>query len=423
MAEKAKIWTDAQLAKIAFDTKTKEYRIDAGLYLSVSPKTSSAPTKTWWVRWKSPITGKQTRQKIGIYAPGMKNLHIPLADARNKANEILLAGRTGENIKKIPTFCEIVPDWKEKYRAEVRKSTFKNNMSRLKLYIENSDIWGKKINEIEKSDIAAIIRMAPPEVGKKLLTLFVHIFSFAEALGFVQETDLLVPTASKIIPRRKVQHLPAIVDLDRFRALLRAIKTDYLEQSDIISASNMFLAYCFPRPIEMRILRWKYVDWDKRQINVPAEFVKTNRALVIPMSQQVEKMLKSLLEKRENDKRTLFSENEYIFHIEQSLYQPIWDTYMGTRREQLEFSTKEHCSHGFRSSASTFLREPLREREEAIEMQLDHSTGTAVSRIYNRNDYLDERREMLQRWADWVDEQAEEAKKKERGEKKPGKNK
>lgn len=74
----------------------------------------------------------------------MKNLHISLADARKKANEILLAGRTGENIKKIPTFSEIIPDWKEKYRAEVRKSTLKNNMNRLKLYIENSDIWGKK---------------------------------------------------------------------------------------------------------------------------------------------------------------------------------------------------------------------------------------------------------------------------------------
>ena len=72
---------------------------------------------------------------------------------------------------------------------------------------------------------------------------------------------------------------------------------------------------------------------------------------------------------------------------------------------QLGIPRAEQSAHGFRSCASTYLREYLDADDNLVEMQLNHVIGTEVARIYNKSTKLQQRKEMMQSWADWVDMQ------------------
>jgi integrase len=63
----------------------------------------------------------------------------------------------------------------------------------------------------------------------------------------------------------------------------------------------------------------------------------------------------------------------------------------------------EHTPHGFRSSASTMLREPLGFDSEIVELQLAHAKGDKVAAIYDRSQRLPERRALMQKWSDYLD--------------------
>ena len=63
----------------------------------------------------------------------------------------------------------------------------------------------------------------------------------------------------------------------------------------------------------------------------------------------------------------------------------------------------KHTAHGFRATARTILAEVLNYPIEVIEMQLAHAVKDANGRAYNRTTYLEQRREMMQAWADYLD--------------------
>ena len=67
------------------------------------------------------------------------------------------------------------------------------------------------------------------------------------------------------------------------------------------------------------------------------------------------------------------------------------------------YSTDMHTAHGFRAMARTVMDEVLGERVDFIEHQLAHMVKDANGRAYNRTAHLPARREMMQRWADYLD--------------------
>jgi integrase len=69
----------------------------------------------------------------------------------------------------------------------------------------------------------------------------------------------------------------------------------------------------------------------------------------------------------------------------------------------LDIPKEEMSGHGFRAMARTILEEELGFRPEFIEHQLAHSVRDPLGRAYNRTTHLDERKRMMQEWADWLD--------------------
>ena len=69
----------------------------------------------------------------------------------------------------------------------------------------------------------------------------------------------------------------------------------------------------------------------------------------------------------------------------------------------LDIPKEDMSGHGFRAMARTILEEELGFRPELIEHQLAHSVRDPLGRAYNRTTHLDERKRMMQEWADWLD--------------------
>lgn len=72
--------------------------------------------------------------------------------------------------------------------------------------------------------------------------------------------------------------------------------------------------------------------------------------------------------------------------------------------KRLGYTTEQMTAHGFRAMARTMLDEILKFRPDFIEHQLAHAVHGPLGRAYNRTAHLDERREMMQAWTDYLEE-------------------
>jgi len=126
---------------------------------------------------------------------------------------------------------------------------------------------------------------------------------------------------------------------------------------------------------------------------------------IVPLSKQAVELIRSL--------KAHSGENRYVFPSMQTEDRPMSENTINASLRRMGFDTeKDHCAHGFRTSASTILNgerhgpngEKLRRwSADVIERQLAHEAkGTRA--IYNRNDYIEERREMMQDWSDYLDQ-------------------
>jgi integrase len=154
------------------------------------------------------------------------------------------------------------------------------------------------------------------------------------------------------------------------------------------------LLLTFVRTTELRAARWEEIDWKKTEWRIPAERMKMKQEHIVPLARQTVGMLKELQEhsgRREflfpnqHHPATFMSENTMLF----ALYR------MGYRSR----------ATGFRSTASTILNEHGF-RADVIERQLAHTEQNSVRAAYNHAQYLPERREMMQWWADYLEKVA-----------------
>ena len=88
---------------------------------------------------------------------------------------------------------------------------------------------------------------------------------------------------------------------------------------------------------------------------------------------------------------------------------PISEVTMIGALRRMGYTPQEMCIHGFRATARTLLEEVLHERYDLIEHQLAHTVRDPNGRAYNRTQHLEERRRMMNRWADYLDSLREKA--------------
>jgi integrase len=197
-----------------------------------------------------------------------------------------------------------------------------------------------------------------------------------------------------------VQHMAAISDPQRVGELLRAIG-DYKGMT-ITRAALQLAPLVFVRPGELRKAEWSEFDLDARQWRIPAARMKRTKqeklsgtAHVVPLSRQAVAVL--------TDLRPLTSHGRFLFPSPRTGERPMSDNGVLSALRRMGFPKDEMTGHGFRAMARTLLAERLGVDEAVIEAQLAHAVKDALGRAYNRTEFLEQRRRMLQVWADYLD--------------------
>lgn len=164
--------------------------------------------------------------------------------------------------------------------------------------------------------------------------------------------------------------------------------------SHVVRCALKLAPLVFVRPGELRHGEWAEINLDAADWRIPAERMKMSRPHIVPLSTQAIAVLRDL--------QPLTGAGRYLFPSIRSNGSPMSEnTVLGALR-RLGYTKEEMTGHGFRSMASTLLNESGWDHN-AIERQLAHVDGNSVRAAYNYAEYLPERKQMMQWWADLLD--------------------
>jgi integrase len=194
----------------------------------------------------------------------------------------------------------------------------------------------------------------------------------------------------------------AIIEPERFGALLRYIDlyADFAgsRAQPGVSSALRLAPLTFLRPAELRKLEWPEVDFDKKEIVLPAAKMKMRRPHVVPLAKQSIAILRAAQKVTGKD-RYCFRTRRLDEALSENGFREALNTILGAMGEPRGV----HTMHGFRSSASTLLNGELGIDSALIELQLAHAKADKVAGVYDRSQRLPERRAMMTKWAAYLD--------------------
>lgn len=379
----------------------KDYKLMDGKGLFLIVKKSGS--KLWRFRYKKPITGKESDLGIGSYP------EINLAQARAIREEYrgLLADGIDPQThrkqleaealaEKENTFLAVASKWLDKCESrvangEIQSLTVKKNWGIIERYLFPS-LKNTPVSEITPKLVIGALEIARERgIGdtlKRAIRLLNEVLNFAVNADLIEFNKCLNVGANFSIA--KPEHQPTIhpKELPHFLAALRdynlSIQTKLLIKWQLLTIT---------RPQEASAAQWSEIDLEAKTWTIPANRMKMKRPHVIPLSRQAI----SILEKM----RKLTGHSPFIFQSEMKPNQPM-NSQTANRAIGLLGYTGILTAHGLRSIASTYLNEQLI-NYDVVEACLAHAIADQTRKAYNRADYFDQRREVMQLWADYVE--------------------
>ena len=190
----------------------------------------------------------------------------------------------------------------------------------------------------------------------------------------------------------KVTNRAAVTDPREVAQLLRAL--DGYEGHPIVEAALTLAPLVFVRPGELRGAEWAEIDLDACEWRIAAHRMKMRRPHLVPLAKQAIAVLRDI--------EPLTGRGRYVFPSPLTAQRPLSDNAITAALRRIGFTGEQMSWHGFRAMASTLLNE-LGFPPDIIELQLAHQERNEVRAAYNRAQRLDERRQMMQSWADYLD--------------------
>ncbi len=196
------------------------------------------------------------------------------------------------------------------------------------------------------------------------------------------------------------RHRPAITDPVKLGELLRAI--DAYQGTPVVRAALALAPLVLLRPGELRKAEWAEFDLQAATWQVPAARMKGSRAAkvngrphLVPLAPQAVAILREL--------QPLTCHGRYVFPHPLTAERPLSDNGVLSALRRMGFAKDELTGHGFRATARTMAAERLGIAPEVIEAQLAHRVPDALGRAYNRTLFAEQRRELMTKWADYLD--------------------
>ena len=387
--------TDIVIRNIKATDKPKKYYDGGGLYLYVSPKSGG---KFWYLAYR--FGGKQKTLSLGEYSI------ISLKDARDRrddAKRLLANGVDPEAYKKAAeaavyanshnTFEIIAREWHSKQSGIWVESHRDRILSRLVKDIFPL-IGNKPINSISSPMLLDVLRKIEDrgaiETAHRIMQICGQIFRYAKVTGRA-ECDITADLRGALSPA-KHGNFASIKDLKEIGFLLRDI--DAYQGNIVVKTALRLLPYVFVRSGELRHAEWKEIDFDKAEWRIPASRMKMKEIHIVPLSKQAIGILKEL--------RPYTMHSQLVFPSMRENIRPISDMALLAALRRMGYDKETMTVHGFRSMASTLLNEQGYNRDW-IERQLAHGERNKIRDAYNYAQYLDQRRGMMQEYADYLD--------------------
>ena len=201
--------------------------------------------------------------------------------------------------------------------------------------------------------------------------------------------------------RPNAKHFPAITEPKRFGELLRAI--DNYAATPVVRAALKVAPMLLLRPGELRFAEWPEIDLDAAIWTVPAARMKRELRQklhgaphLVPLPKQAVAILREL--------HQLTGHAKMVFRGERHHDRAMSENTINAALRAMGFSANEVTGHGFRATARTMLQERLGFDPDVIEAQLAHAVRDSLGRAYNRTEFIEQRRKMLQAWANYLDQ-------------------
>lgn len=392
--------TDKQ-AKTA-EAREKTYRLtdEKGLYMEVTTKGQ----KYWRLKYR--FGGKEKRLAIGVYPEvTLKQARLDRENARQllregidpSANKKAMKSSTASD--SLNSFAAVAKEWMET-RLHDKTEGHRRRVSRA---IDNDllpKIGHLTISEISAPTLLQAIRAIEErgaiETAHRTKQIAGQIFRYAVATGRAQRDPSSDLKGALKNPIKK--HFAAITDPKEVGLLLSAI--DDYSGSFQVKVALKLSALWFIRPGELRHLEWGHINQDAKRVELISE--KTKQQHIVPICKQAQALLNQL--------EALRGKSSYIFPSNRGASRCMSENTLRVALRAMGYSNEQMTPHGFRAMARTLLDEALDYRIEWIEQQLAHTVKDPNGRAYNRTKHLAQRTEMMQRWADYLDELRNETK-------------
>jgi integrase len=382
-----------------------------GLYLEIRP----TGAKLWRYRYR--IDGKENVFAAGEYcvAPNgetpeqaehrRKGGRLTLAEARvlrlewrglvkqgkhpaherqaRKAEQILEGGNTFEAVAR---------EW----LAKKGKSWTQRNRDRIERTLKREvfkSIGKLPIRSVSPAHILAIMQRVEA-AGAPTMAILIRQWCyriFNHAIATLRAgTNPAAGDIREAVKPPPVRNHPALTR-DDFPVLMERLAGYKGERATVLALRLLVLT--FVRSAELRGAEWKEFDLDRAEWRIPVARMKMRQPHIVPLSTQAVALLRNL--------HSLTGRSRFLFPNSRDPNGFMAATTLNAALVRLGYGGK-FSPHGFRATASTILNE-MGFRPDWIERQLAHKSRDTVRAIYNRAEYLAERTQMMQQWADMVD--------------------
>ncbi len=305
-------------------------------------------------------------------------------------------------LPEIGSFEQVAREWLATIHSA---KTTEGHLERTRIRMEQDLfpwIGRRPIGEIDAPELLACLRRVEArgaiETAHRVKNAAGQVFRYGIAIGKCTR-DLAADLRDALAPVH-VKHHAAITDPKRVGELLRAI-TSY-KGHGVTRAALQLAPLVFQRPGELRMAEWTEIDLDAGLWTIPSERLKRKKqdkasghAHPVPLASQAVAILRDL--------QPLTGDGRYVFPSLRTGERPMSDAAVLAALRRMGFPKDEMTGHGFRAMARTMLAERLGVAEAVIEAQLAHSVPDSLGRAYNRTQFLDQRRTMMQAWADYLD--------------------
>ncbi len=386
--------------------KEKAYKLfdGQGLFLFVD-KTGG---KLWRLKYKSPVTDKEKTYSMGRYPD------ISLLQAREKRQELRSMITQGidpmlekqeekvklvaKEVKKSDTFKKVAEEF-FKHKTDLSEGHLKRQKARL-----SNDIYpfigDTPITEITRLNIIEAVKRIEArgtiETAHRVLSLCNSVFRYATAHEKIPYNILADIDRKNILKPAPDKNYPTITDPEEIKHLLNAL--DGYKGEAITRYALQLLPFVAARPGNIRSAEWSEIDFENYQWVISGEKMKTGGKHIIPLSLQAMKIIKEL--------QMLTGDGEYLFPSPLDKKRPMSDNTLNAALKRLGYKGQMN-PHSFRAMFSTVLHEKITEHNfhsGIIERQLAHKEKNKVKAAYDHSEYLPQRKELMQWWADYLDE-------------------